>query len=332
MANRIGAHISPSITPYLSDDSAQPASPPATPSPSNTSARLTATCRADRTEKSDATKLERFLRSLRERQGNLTMRFPSTNKRELDKRNLADSCSGVARQVAARAIGLFGKTATYRGEAKRFRDQISEARRSYPRLSRRLSSRAFARALARSSWHDAHSRVIKRLDATQSMLTPRRIARYNREVLPEQMKRLGRADAPRQAEFHVEHDSSRHRDRLRRVLATGAPVVLGISAYYHAAREPGPRWHNNCHYVVAVKLPGKQKVLIIDSWPSAKHGGVTKQDLRRLRMPGTYGAYRDRRGRRGPHPRLGTIFGVFRHARTKEPFPARVPCATLRQP
>lgn len=332
MANRIGAHISPSITPYFDDKTAHPPAPPATPSQSNASVRLTASCRVDKINKSDAGKLEGFLRSLRETQGGVAARFPSTSKRELIRRHLADSCSGVARQVAARAIGLFGQTVTYRGEARRFRGQINETRRSYPRLSRRLSSRAFARALARSPWHGAHSRVIDRLDATQSMRTPKRIARYNREVLPEQLSRLGRADAPRPAEFHVEHDSSRHRDRLRRVLATGAPVVLGISAYYHATGEPGPRWHNNCHYVVAVKLPGKQKVLIIDSWPGAKHGGVTKQDLRRLRMPGTYGAYRDPRGRRGPHPRLGTIFGVFRHARTKEPFAARVPCATPRQP
>lgn len=324
MANRIGAHINPFITPYFTDETATPTThaPP----------RPTATCRAVRATKTDARKLERFLKSLRERQGGVSARFPSTRTRKLIHRSLGDSCSGVARQLAARAIGLFGPSATYRAEAERFRRTIDEVRRSYPRLSRRLSPRAFSHALKSSYWHGAHKQVIQRLDATQSMLTPSRIARYNRDVLPEQRARLGRSDAPRQAEFHVEHDASAGRRRLQRVLATGAPVVLGISAYYHAAREPGPRWHENCHYVVAVKLPGKSKVLIIDSWPGAKHGGVTKQDLRRLRMPGTYGAYRDRRGRRGPHPRLGTIFGVFRHARTKEPFPARVPCGAPRQP
>ncbi len=300
--------LKPFITPYLTDATTVP-SPPAKPERSSGSSSTTR-------KASDAQTMIRWLRDLRERQGGVSSKFPSTTKRRTIRRSLADSCSGVSRHLAARAVGLFRADRRYRGEAERFRQEITQLRKSYPKLSRRLSPRAFAKRLAASPWHRAHSALLDRLQSTQSMLSKRRIQHYNREVLPAQLRRIGTAKGQTaKVEFHTFTDHTRSRKALLAALDKGAPVVVGLSAYYRGrptARHPKPipKWHNNCHYVVAIKIPGKKRVMIIDPWPGAKGGGVSFQRLSRLRMPGSYGSARIR---------LGTRFGLFRDATTKRP-------------
>jgi len=298
MANRIGlgfSTISPSVTPQTSSPCVAP------PRDSGTAKKAKTT----KTERAASARVQRFLRSLRERQGGVGVRFPSTSKRKTYSRALGDSCSGVSRQLAARAIGLFRPDARYRNEAKRFRAEIVKVKPSYPRLSRRLSARGFARALKKSRWYRHHSKVLERIDASQSMLTKKKIQHYNQQVLPAQLTRLGSPGATaKKAEFRITTDKSSRRTVLAALLASGAPIVIGISAHYRG------KWHNNCHYVVAIKIPGKKRIMIVDPWPGAKNGGISYQNLRHLRMPGTY---------RGSKVRLGTAIGYFRNAKTKKP-------------
>jgi hypothetical protein len=301
MAPRINRRL-PLVTPFFTPASAATARAVAAPS----SKRV---CTAPRSKASDMAK---WLRSLRETQGGVVARFPSTSKRKKVRRSMADSCSGVSRHLAARALGLFREDATYRDEARHFRSQIATTKPLYPKLSRRLSATSFARVLAKTKWYREHTAVLERLQSTQSMLTPARIQRYNRDVLPRQLQRIGGKKAgATNAEFHAFFDYSYGRRQLKKALASGAPVVVGLSAHYKG------RWHENCHYVLAVKLPGHKRVMVLDSWPNAKHGGVTFQRLDRLKMPGTYGSNK---------VRLGTRFGFFRNRDSKKPLTIETPC------
>ncbi len=262
-------------------------------------------------------RLEHWLQGLRETQGGVAAQFPSTHTRKIVHRAMADSCSGVSRHLAARAIGLFHPKARYRDEAKRFRSEIRAVKHLYPTLSQRLSKGALAAHLARSPWYAAHGRILVHLQSTQSMTDPKAIRRYNARVLPRQLKRIGgpTAKAAHDVSFHLFHDTSYHRRALQRALATGAPVVISIDTQDKATstdKLPNLQWNRNCHYVVAIKIPGRRRIMVIDPWPDAAHGGVSYQRLDHLHMPGTYN---------DSEVRLGTIFGVFRDSKTKQPIP-----------
>ena len=53
--------------------------------------------------------------------------------------------------------------------------------------------------------------------------------------------------------------------------------------------------------------------MFVDSWGSARNGGVSRQRLDALKLPETY---------RGAKARLGTHFALFRDKTTKRPIPA----------